>query len=747
MSQLWTETAAWWIRLAVASGLFLLAATLLVAVCRQPIRRVRVIGWTFAIALLLLPLTLLPGWVALPFELNKEHVSRPSPASHPEMLAAAETTNPAIDLGAEIFESAEEATEQVPAAPPATAEIQTAAGSMAKEEPRSPALVANMLLLGYALIGLTLFGRLIVGQLQLERIWRSGQPASAETRRLFRRLADKFPCGPELRVSRRVAGPICFGFLRPRVVLPLAFDELADEKSLRWIFAHELSHLERRDPLVGWLIGFAQSLFFFWPWFWKLRREVRLNQEYLADASAVRMSTGTDINTPAEDYADFLVRLTSTGAIPLNASGVKSPTSDLYRRITMLLQKSGNVETTCPRRWSLVAGFGLLSLGLVLAGFHLSAKAEPGSAEKKADGPKKESVEDIEKEVQKALDALKKGPAAEPRKEEKEPPARGNGDDNLRKLTEALEKAKRALTDDPKSEDALNAFEAAMKAYQRAVQNQIPQFAPRPFIPGEFDDVEQLQKMVEEMQRQMMEQMRQLQVQPGIFPGRIGFGALPRGRDTRMSGDSRLGLRLEKPSATLVEQLDLPANNGMVVAEVRGGSPAAKAGIKTNDILLQIGGKTVPNDMTELQGIMKGFKGNQKVDIVVLRKGKKETIKDVNLPEPSRPADLRIQQEQGQPGITVPRFQFPNLRQAFPPEAFNGGNNAQMSMQINDGVFTINYALDGLKVIVVGNKDDGPAKATSITIEDGDKKITANSIEKLDEKYRPAVENLLKRIR
>src|SRR5262249_17763335 len=66
---------------------------------------------------------------------------------------------------------------------------------------------------------------------------------------------------------------------------------------------------------------------------------------------------------------------------------------------------------------------------------------------------------------------------------------------------------------------------------------------------------------------------------------------LPNLRERRgLVGANRLGVRLEKPSKTLVAQLGLPAGKGQVLLDIREGSAAAKAGLKSNDILLELAG-------------------------------------------------------------------------------------------------------------------------------------------------------------
>src|SRR5262249_44281863 len=96
--------------------------------------------------------------------------------------------------------------------------------------------------------------------------------------------------------------------------------------------------------------------------------------------------------------------------------------------------------------------------------------------------------------------------------------------------------------------------------------------------------------------------------------------------------ESRLGAALEEPDATLVAQLGLPRGQGMVIRQVQS-SAAARAGLQAHDILLEINGKPVPNDENEFATLLESIKTDTPVDVVVLRKGKKETIKGLSLPE------------------------------------------------------------------------------------------------------------------
>jgi beta-lactamase regulating signal transducer with metallopeptidase domain len=765
MSLLWTDMAVWWLRLAVAGGLLLLAGAVLVLACRRPAIRLRTASWVFAVAMLLVPLTLLPGWLQLPWSLPT-----PQAASGSTAMAEKQSVLPAYEMPirSESHVPAVEpevvgffAEDIAPPAPAAAVPVEASNNPVVKRQP-APAgnrsilgWIANILLVCYWTVVLTLLGRLAIGQWRLENLWRSATQAPQTVRQALAQLGRGSQCQPTVRVSECISGPICFGVFRPRILIPTVLAEQSSAQMLHWILAHELSHLRRRDPLVGWLMGLVHAVFFFEPWLWKLRREVRLNQEFLADAAAANQTIASG---SAADYADFLVQLTCAGKIPIGAAGVKSRASDLFRRVTMLLQTSGTIETKCPRRWSLLAGGTLLALGIGLAGLTVSTRNAAADPVPVGDPAKKGTTNDDD-EIRKALESLKKGPEAkkEVKPEVKPEPSEDlNPVDKARRAEEALKKAQEELRKNPASEEARKAYEEALKKMKDTPRNRQPDF-PQPFPqfpnfpqlpplqpinPAGFD--KEVERFNEQLQKMMEELHRQMQAQGGAFPGRPPIGGLGGFRNlNRRSGEGRLGVRVERPTPILIEQLDLPADKGAVVTDVVPDSTAAKAGIKINDILLEIGGKVVSGDVIDLQRLLREFKADQKVDIVLLRRGKKETLKDVALPE-AKPDVLNPFNPRLLPNIpNNPRF--PN---GFPPEFFgNGANNTAMSVQVVNGDYTIKCQENGVKVTILGFKADGGLKPTSIEIDDNGKTSKATSLDKVDEAYRPMVEKVLKQIK
>jgi len=191
-------------------------------------------------------------------------------------------------------------------------------------------------------------------------------------------------------------------------------------------------------------------------------------------------------------------------------------------------------------------------------------------------------------------------------------------------------------------------------------------------------------------------------------------------------GGVRLGIVPESIPAALAEQLDLPKGVGVVVVEVVKGTPAEKAGIKTNDVILRIGDKDVPGDPTDVVKLVGGLKpGN--VEVVVIRKGKKETLKGLTLPEIPTPEAQKKYRVLGDNKVSGEK-----------KVKFNS-----MAVSVNDDEFTIKASNDAAKYVVEGTIKAGKPTAGTIRVTAGDKKSEYTSLEKVPAAHRAAVEQLL----
>jgi C-terminal processing protease CtpA/Prc len=132
-------------------------------------------------------------------------------------------------------------------------------------------------------------------------------------------------------------------------------------------------------------------------------------------------------------------------------------------------------------------------------------------------------------------------------------------------------------------------------------------------------------------------------------------------------GSNRLGATLESPSDAVATQLNLPQGQGIVIRNVPANSAAAKAGLQPNDILLELGGKSISRIPADFDKAVEQIKPETPVDAVVLRKGEKMTVKGVALvdasqattrvramnPAPKVPGDILPTELQGQLKLTA----------------------------------------------------------------------------------------------
>jgi membrane-associated protease RseP (regulator of RpoE activity) len=108
----------------------------------------------------------------------------------------------------------------------------------------------------------------------------------------------------------------------------------------------------------------------------------------------------------------------------------------------------------------------------------------------------------------------------------------------------------------------------------------------------------------------------------------------------KAKNDLSLGLRFAPiPEVLLVHVPQLPKKYGLLVEQVKSDSPAQRAGLKRNDILLSYNGKDLKSG-AQFAALVRADKGTRKVPLVVLRHGKQMTL-GVNLARLSKPEEDR----------------------------------------------------------------------------------------------------------
>jgi membrane-associated protease RseP (regulator of RpoE activity) len=224
------------------------------------------------------------------------------------------------------------------------------------------------------------------------------------------------------------------------------------------------------------------------------------------------------------------------------------------------------------------------------------------------------------------------------------------------------------------------------------------------------------------------------------------------------------GMMIEPADATLLEQLNLPAGKGMVVTNVEADSAAAQAGLKKHDLVVKVNAQTVPGDARELLKALGDAKADTPVDVVVVRKGKEQTLKDVKLPQAALAGGPRMPGVVG-PGIGGPGFVPPGPLPPVPvqpplvvplpapvvpgvPGVPNAPGNVnvldgRLSVTRNNDKFDGDYQKDKLHITINGKFENNQAKTEQITVDDGSETKKYQRVEEVPQAHRNVVNHLL----
>jgi serine protease Do len=103
---------------------------------------------------------------------------------------------------------------------------------------------------------------------------------------------------------------------------------------------------------------------------------------------------------------------------------------------------------------------------------------------------------------------------------------------------------------------------------------------------------------------------------------------VPRGRSAvsrRLGERAYLGVGVIELTDDRVKALNLNDDRGVEVKRVEENSPAAKAGLKENDVILEVNGKSVENIEHFIRSVAEGQPGS-KIDLTIWRNGARQTL-------------------------------------------------------------------------------------------------------------------------
>jgi beta-lactamase regulating signal transducer with metallopeptidase domain len=395
----------WLVRVAASGFLVLMAGSLAAQLCRQPVRRARIIVLTlmgaFAVPWLgVLPVA--PRWSAgFALAIPQSPAAGPSATVLvPQSAAVPPSAHPLRqELGTGL--DLQDPFRPLPRNGRVVGGLHQLASTLASRLAELPWHPFALAIYATASAGWVLWW--LLGQAVVWRIAGAAGPAPPDVQAEFLRISGPAGRSVVLLESEQVALPFTYTWVHPVVVLPKALCDGPDWQQLRFCLAHEWSHIERRDARAWNLAALAGIVTFYQPLFWWLRRQLKLCQDYLADDRAAALAT-------ADEYALYLVGLArarqTISAWP--ALQVSDRRSNLFRRVTMLVQDHKPLEHRCRALWSLAAGVSaavviVVASGLRLDGAPAGQEAKP-KVEKSAPAQSKESA--VSKDASQKAEAL-----------------------------------------------------------------------------------------------------------------------------------------------------------------------------------------------------------------------------------------------------------------------------------------------------------------------------------------------------
>ena len=170
---------------------------------------------------------------------------------------------------------------------------------------------------------------------------------------LLELLAD---CRREFGVTRKIElletdavnSPALTGLLRLRLLLPRGLAEKFSARELRYIFLHELAHVQRGDLWLNWLVTALQIIHWFNPLVWFGFARLRADRELACDELALVRAGETTGTSYGETIIKLLEGLGRPKTIP-GLIGILEDKKQMRRRISMI------ANFRRPGRWSALA--------------------------------------------------------------------------------------------------------------------------------------------------------------------------------------------------------------------------------------------------------------------------------------------------------------------------------------------------------------------------------------------------------
>ena len=154
--------------------------------------------------------------------------------------------------------------------------------------------------------------------------------------------------------------PCIYGFIRPKLILPIGIENYVDKNELEFIILHELAHVKRLDIIIGCISEALQIIHWFNPIIWYSFYRMRNDKELACDALALSYISCENYTNYGKTIIKLLERYKKTPYI-YGMSHIINDKSQIKRRITMISLFKKNSY-----KWSIIPIVTLTIMGGIM---------------------------------------------------------------------------------------------------------------------------------------------------------------------------------------------------------------------------------------------------------------------------------------------------------------------------------------------------------------------------------------------
>ncbi|MCB2360078.1 M56 family metallopeptidase [Clostridium estertheticum] len=179
---------------------------------------------------------------------------------------------------------------------------------------------------------------------------------------LLLQCKDKLNIKSNIKVinTNEIKTPCIYGFIKPKLLLPIGIENYVDKTELEFIILHELAHVKRQDIIVSCITGVLQIIHWFNPIIWYSFYRMSNDKELACDALALSHVNCENYINYGKTIIKLLENYKKTPQV-YGMSYIINDKSQIKRRITMISLFKKNSY-----KWSIIPIVTLILLGGIM---------------------------------------------------------------------------------------------------------------------------------------------------------------------------------------------------------------------------------------------------------------------------------------------------------------------------------------------------------------------------------------------